>query len=119
MTKVIVAEVGSCDTRLFQVASFVQNQVQKLLKPFAWESVPYIVQNNHVVNTPSAKAEGFSMDKLAPIPRTFTLSHTQCVARASRDWLPRLSIPRAKMFNSFGKRNLSQEVLSTTPNSLD
>ena len=24
-------------------------------------------------------------------------SHTQCVARASRDWIPRLSIPRAKI----------------------
>ena len=53
------------------------------------------------VNTPSAKAEGFSMDKISPIPRTFALSHTQCAARASRDWLPRPSIPRAKFNGAF------------------
>ena len=59
------------------------------------------------VNTPSAKAEGFSMDKISPIPRTFTLSHTQCVARASRDWLPRLSIPRAKFNGAFKEQVLA------------
>jgi hypothetical protein len=41
------------------------------------------------VNTPSAKAEGFSPSGPS------ALSHTQCVARAFRGWIPRLSIPRA------------------------
>jgi len=43
------------------------------------------------VNTPSAKAKGFSrLRGLLPVVTP------NCVTRASRDWIPRLSIPRAK-----------------------
>jgi hypothetical protein len=44
------------------------------------------------VNTPSAKAEGFS--RLRGLP---PIDIPNCMARAIRDWIPRLSIPRAKI----------------------